>query len=143
MKSFDLSLTRVVFFQVHDIATKLQKIVETAQFHFEKKESFLILVEDAKAQSFVDELLWKQPETGFLPHIATDDSSIEKVVIAKIKNNVNKASVVFNLCPTPLFIEGPFKIIYEFEDLTTPSKKNLSTVRFDAYKQRGLSIASR
>jgi DNA polymerase III subunit chi len=143
MKSSDLPSTRVVFFPVHDIAKKLQKIVETAQFHFERKEPFLILVEDAKAQSFVDELLWRQPDTGFLPHLATDEPSTEKVAIAKIKKNINDASIVFNLCPTPLFIEGPFKIIYEFEDLTTPSKKNLSTIRFDAYKQAGLHIESR
>lgn len=143
MNSSDPPLTRVVFFQVHDTGKKLQKIIETAQFHFEKKEPFLILVEDAKAQVFVDELLWKQPETGFLPHIATDNPSKELVVIAKTKKNINEASVVFNLCPTPLFIEGPFKIIYELEDLTTPSKKNLSTLRFDAYKQAGISIESR
>jgi DNA polymerase-3 subunit chi len=143
MKSSDLPPPRVVFFQVHDIAKKLQKIVETAQFHFEKKESFLILVEDSKAQNFVDELLWKQPDTAFLPHVATDDPSTEKVVIAKTKKNINEASAIFNLCPTPLFIEGPFKIIYEFEDLTTPSKKNLSTLRFDAYKQAGLAIEAR
>ena len=137
------SFTRVVFFQVHDVLTKLKKIVETTQFHFERKEPFLILVEDAKAQNFVDELLWKQPETGFLPHLATDDPSTEKVTITKTKKNLNEARFVFNLCSTPLFIEGPFKIIYEFEDLTAPSKKNLSTLRFDAYKQAGLSIEAR
>jgi len=136
-------MTRIVFFQVQDISKKLQKIVETTQFHFEKKEPFLILVEDSKAQNFVDELLWKHPPTGFLPHVATDELSVEKVVITKIKKNINQAAAVFNLCSTPLFIEGPFKIIYELEDLTTPSKKNLSTVRFDAYKQAGLPIEAR
>lgn len=134
---------RIIFFQVDNALKKVQKIIETAQFHFEKKDSFLILVEDLKAQAFVDELLWKQPNTCFLPHVATDESSQEKVVITKIKKNINQASYVFNLCSTPLFFDGPFKIIYELEDLTTLSKKNLSSLRFDAYKQAGLSIEAR
>jgi DNA polymerase IIIc chi subunit len=134
---------RIVFFQCLDVSAKIKKIITTAQFHFEKKESFLIFVEDAKAQNFVDELLWKQPETAFLPHLAADEMSEEKIVITKLKKNINRASAAFNLCPTPLFIEGPFKIIYELEDLTTPSKKNLSSLRFDAYKQAGLAIESR
>lgn len=135
--------TRVIFFQVDNALKKVQKIIETAQFHFEKRDSFLILVEDLKAQTFVDELLWKQPDTCFLPHIATDEPSQEKIVITKMKKNNNQALHVFNLCSTPLFFEGPFKIIYELEDLTTPNKKNLSTLRFDAYKQAGLSIEAR
>lgn len=143
MKSFETSLPRVIFFLVHDTASKLHKIIETAHLHFEKKERFLILVEDEKSQNFVDELLWKQPDTAFLPHTISDTASEDWVVITKTKKNINQASIVFNLCPTPLFIEGPFKIIYEFEDLTAPVKKNLSSIRFDAYKQAGLPIESR
>jgi DNA polymerase IIIc chi subunit len=126
--------TRVVFFQVKDISTKLNRIVETAQLHFERKENFLIIVEDEKVASYVDDLLWK---IGFLPHIMLDTPSSEKVVITKIKQNLNNSKYVFNLCPAPLFIEGPFKVIYELEDLTAPSKKNLSQVRFEGYKNQG------
>ncbi len=134
---------RVVFFQVKDPAAKLQKIVETAQTHFEKNEPFLIVVEDSKALSFVDELLWKLPATSFLPHVATDDPTTERVVITKQKQNINNAKAVFNLCPTPLLIEGPFRIIYEFEDLTSSAKKQLSNARFDAYKQAHCLIEAR
>lgn len=134
------NLTRVVFFQVKDSASKLRKISEVSHLHFEKKEPLLILVEDAKAQSFVDELLWKLPETSFLPHLATDEETTDRIAIAKVKKNVNSARVAFNLCPTPLLIEGPFRIIYEFEDLTAPSKKNLSSLKFDAYRNAGWLI---
>ena len=122
---------------------KLQRIAEAAQSHFEKKEPFLILVEDSRSQQFVDELLWKIPETSFLPHIASDDPVKDLIAISKMKKNVNGARVAFNLCPTPLLIEGPFRIIYEFEDLTSPSKKSLSSLRFDAYKQAGFLIEAR
>ncbi len=137
------SSTRVVFFQVRDNPSKLQRITETAQSHFDKKEPFLILVEDARSQQFVDELLWKLPQTSFPPHLATDDPTSDLVAISKIKKNVNSARVAFNLCATPLLIEGPFRIIYEFEDLTTLTKKNLSSLRFDAYKQAGFLIEAR
>ena len=106
-----------------------------ARLHFEKKDPFLIFAEDIKAQSFVDELLWKFPEESFLPHLASDDSTKELVVVTKSKKNVNTAKAAFNLCPTPLLIDGSFRIIYEFEDLTSPAKKELSGQRFDAYKK--------
>ena len=139
----DAPLTRIVFFQVKDAAAKLQRIAETAQFHFDRKEPFLILAEDARSQQFVDELLWKLPSTSFLPHAASDDPTKDLIAISKSKKNVNGSQAAFNLCPTPLLIEGPFRIIYEFEDLTSPSKKNLSSLRFDAYKQAGFLIEAR
>ncbi len=135
--------SRVIFFQVNDNSSKLKRIIEMAHFHFEKKEPFLIMVEDEKSQSFVDELLWKQPNTSFLPHLASDIPTTELVAITKVKNNVNSARAAFNLCPTSLLIEGPFRIIYEFEDLSAPSKKNLSSQRYDAYKQAGFFIEAR
>lgn len=143
MKSSNSPITRVIFFQVRDNITKLKRICETAQSHFEKKDFFSIFVEDEKAEIFVDELLWKLPETSFLPHAIADQPSQERVVITRSKKNFNDSRVVFNLCPTPLSIEGPFKIIYEFEDLTNPSKQRLSSLRFDAYKMMGFSIEAR
>ncbi len=138
-----LSTTRVIFFQVREIAAKLKMISATAQSHFDKKEHFLILVEDAKAQEFVDELLWKTPETSFLPHVASDEKTHELISITKTKNNVNDAKVAFNLCSTPLLITPPFRLIYELEDLTHPNKNKLSSLRFDAYKAAHFLIESR
>lgn len=135
--------TRVVFFQVQDNQTKLNKIIESAHHHFRKKEPLLILVEDEKAEKFVDELLWKYPVSSFLPHIVADSPSNEFVVITKCKKNLNNARFAFNLCPTSLFLDEPFKIIYEFEDLTAPAKKNLSSQRFDTYKKAHFFIEAR
>jgi len=131
---------RVVFFQVSDNQTKLRRIAEMAQFHFQKKEPILILVDNDKSATFVDEFLWK---VGFIPHTIAEVPLKDYIVISKVKKNMNHAKIVFNLCPTPLFIEGPFKLIYELEDLTAASKKNLSTIRFDAYKQAGYLIEAR
>ena len=143
MISSESPLTRVVFFQVKDTQAKLKRICETAQSHFAKKEHFLIVVEDEKGQAFVDELLWKAPEASFLPHTVSDEANQDWIVITKVKKNMNGARVAFNLCPTPLLIEGPFRIIYEFEDLTFPNKKKFSSLRFDAYKEARFIIEAR
>jgi DNA polymerase-3 subunit chi len=136
-------LTRVVFFQVQSASAKLARICETASAHFEKKERFLFFVEDAKASIFVDELLWKMPETSFLPHVVSEEETQEWIAITKSKKNVNGARVAFNLCPTPLLVESSFRIIYELEDLTAPNKQKLSSLRFDRYKEARFSIEAR
>lgn len=143
MKSSDAPLTRVVFFQVKDAAAKLLRLTETARSHFGKKERFIIFVEDSKAEKYVDELLWKTPEASFLPHAAADEPCQERVVITKTKLNVNGARIAFNLCPTPLLIDGPFRLIYELEDLTSPAKQKLSNLRYDAYKAASLHLEAR
>jgi DNA polymerase IIIc chi subunit len=138
----DLSHTRIVFFQVADALSKCKRISETARSHFEKKETLLFFVEDDKALQFVDELLWKFPETSFLPHTASDQKTADRIAVTKTKTNVNDASFAFNLCPTPLLLPF-FKIIYEFEDLSAPNKKSLSNLRYNAYKQAKMPIESR
>lgn len=137
------SETRVVFFQVRDPHIKLQRLCDTVKVHFEKKEHLLILVEDEKAQNFVDMLLWKMPLASFLPHVATDAMTQEWIAISKVKRNINQARIAFNLCPTPLLIDSPFRLIYEFEDLTEPNKQKLSHLRFDRYSQEKFLIEAR
>jgi DNA polymerase IIIc chi subunit len=135
--------TRVVFFQVRNPSTKLAILAETAQSHFEKGENFLIFAEDDKAMSFVDDLLWKLPATSFLPHSKAEEATNERVAIAKVKKNLNNARYVFNLCSTPLLIDASIKIIYDFEDLTSPAKQTFSSLRYDAYKQAHFLIEAR
>ncbi len=136
-------MTRVVLFQVKDVKEKLLRLTEATAVHFEKKEPMLIVVEDEKTEQYVDELLWKTPASSFLPHVISSTPSTEFVVITRVKQNLNQAKYAFNLCPTPLLIDGPFRIIYDFEDLTSPHKKLLSTHRFDAYKRAQWAIEAR
>ena len=125
---------KVIFFQVRDNRTKMARIVETAQAHFERKERLIFLVDDLKAQTFLDELLWKMPSESFLPHSLAEAPMDDWIVISKVKQNLNQAKAAFNLCSTPLLIDGSFRVIYDFEDLTAPNKQTLSNVRYDAYK---------
>lgn len=137
------SVPRVVFFQVSDPAAKLGFLAKIVQNHFSKKERILIFAEEDKALSYADELLWKTFPELFLPHSIVENECDEWIALTKIKKNLNNARFAFNLCPTPLLIEGSFRIIYDFEDGTSPSKKLLSTSRFDGYKQARYLIESR
>ena len=137
------SETRVVLFQIRQAQEKLYWLSEQAAFHFNRKEPFIILAEDEKTAQYVDELLWKSPPTSFLPHTLSEEAITDYIAINRSKKNINQARYAFNLCATPLLMEGPFKIIYDFEDLTSPSKQQFSAIRFDAYKKAGYLIEAR
>lgn len=142
MKTNTLFQPRVIFLPVKETALKLHKIAQTARYHFEKKERFLIITPDDAALEFVDALLWRLPEEGFLPHTISHSPCNDFIVITTQKNNINQASALFNLCPTPLFLDEPVKLLYEFEDLTSQDKKELSLKRYGAYREAGFAISS-
>lgn len=133
---------RVVFFQIKMPQDKPSCLVQIVKRHFLHKEPILIVVEEDKALRFVDELLWKHDPDSFLPHAILEQTGQEWIAITKVKKNQNSARYAFNLCPTPLLIDGPFRTIYEFEDATNASKKNLTNLRYDAYKKAGYPIES-
>jgi len=131
--------SRAVFFQVRRPNEKLSRLTTICASHFEKKEPIIIFVEDDKGAQYVDELLWKSPPTAFLPHSL---ESKDIITITSTKKKFGEHRIAFNLCPTPLLLDG-FKIVYDFEDLTSPIKQNLSALRFDAYKKAGYLIEAR
>ena len=109
---------KIVFFQIRAIKEKLIKLIQTAIYHFEKKENLLIHVQDDAALKFADELLWKTPQEGFLPHVISDDYTSDFIVITKSKNNLNKAKFLFNLSLDLVDLDPSYKIIYDFDDYT-------------------------
>lgn len=135
--------TRVIFFQVRDSASKVRHLAETVHAHFSRKEHFLIIADDDKALAYVDELLWNHTPEIFLPHSIVIGETQEWIALTKEKKNVNNSRFVFNLCTTPLMIDNSFHVIYEYEDSTTPIKKDLFSFRFDAYKKAQFVIESR
>ncbi|NGX28561.1 MAG: DNA polymerase III subunit chi [Candidatus Anoxychlamydiales bacterium] len=133
---------KVVFFQIRAIKEKLIKLIQTAIYHFEKKENLLIYVQDDAALKFVDELLWKTPKEGFLPHIIADENTSDFIVITKSKNNLNKAKYLFNLSLDLVDFDPSYKVIYDFDDYTTEIKQQKSKKRFEIYRNAGFKIES-
>ncbi len=136
------SLHSVVFFQVKQNRKKLLRLLQTAYFHFNKKQNFLILADSEKTAHYVNEFLWNNPKNGFLPHVITVEPTKEKVVITAKKENLNCANFVFNLCPFPLLWTQP-KVIYEYDDQTNFSKQLFSKKKYEAYKEKNYLIEGR
>lgn len=137
------SIPKVLLFLVKDVKTKLDRIAIIAQHHFSKQEHLLIAAADGAAQQFVDDLLWNRPEDSFLPHSTSQEECDDLIVITTSRKNLNNARYVLNLCPTPLFLPGNVKIIYELEDHTAPNKHLLSQKRIEAYKDAKYPIESK
>ncbi len=133
---------RVIFFQIKNVKTKLIKLVQTAMHHFEKKEKLLIQVSDEASLNYVDELLWKVPIEGFLPHIVSEKSVDDFIVITKTQENLNKSPYLFNLSQEIIDLDISYKIIYDFDDYTSSKKQEKSKKRFEIYRQAGLKIES-
>ncbi|MDE3055141.1 MAG: DNA polymerase III subunit chi [Verrucomicrobiota bacterium] len=138
-KPFEKSTCRILYFSVRSVQEKLVHIAKRSRLHFQKKEVFLIFVEDEKGEAFIDEWLWKFPAEGFLPHKIVSEPSSEPIAITRVKKNLTGAKWAFNLCSTPLLLPG-FRIIYDFEDHSTQSKESLSALRFSSYQQAGYTL---
>ena len=99
--------TRVIFFPVKNTQIKLQKLARAARYHFFRKEHFLLQVPDKKAADYVDELLWKLPAEGFLPHAQAHETTEEFVVITEKKKILTTRSLSSIFAPLPSFLKIP------------------------------------
>lgn len=122
---------KIVFYSVKTSQAKLNRIVEIAHMHFERKEPLLFLVPDQNAWDFLDRFLWSTPAESFIPHPS-------KLIQLRLSID-NAFSSFFNLSPSPMIQEG-VKTIYELEDHTTPEKYRLSEQRYLAYREKGFQI---
>ena len=127
---------KAIFFEVKKNTDKLLKIIEYANYHFDIKKRLFFLVDDDKAENFLDDLLWTQPNFSFLPH--TTDISSEKDLIIITKTNIKNPSFIFNLTAKP--IENFINTVYEFEDFTSKEKEKISKNKFKYYKGKNLII---
>ena len=133
----------VVFLQIQKNTQKIEKIIDTVTYHFEKKEPFQFIVSDENSKNFLDDLLWQNPITGFLPHKTSNLPCKDMIVITLEKEILNQAKTVFNLTKEPLALDQSFRIIYEFDDQSKPEKSEISKKKYHFYKERKYYIESR
>lgn len=134
--------TKVFLFQVRETSHKLRVICETAAEHFKNKEPLQIIVPDKTALEFVDALLWRMPEESFLPHSALSTASNELIAVTCERAILNQALAVFNLCLMPP-LNCKVKTLYDFDDITSPDKKQASEKRYQAYREAGFQIINK
>lgn len=122
----------IIFFSIHDTASKLRALCDVARDHLHQGQSLLILVPDTNVHTFVDELLWRLPEESFLPHPS-------KLLL--IDTEPKEATSLFNLRPIPFTEKIYYKTIYELEDHTSPERLQLSRQRYNTYRDLELKIS--
>lgn len=131
----------ILFIEVKDNLTKLEKIIEIAHKHYKKNEPVLISVPNSEAAIYLDQLLWRSPEESFLPHSVTDKPSPDPLIITYTHSNPNHAKILINLCSTHSPISLQFTLIYELLDKTHPDKESNSLLRKSFYQESGCSVS--
>ncbi len=129
---------RIVFITIQSPQEKLKNILKVSYRHFEKKEPLLFFAPNDKAKEYIDNLLWKEPQSSFLPHVATDRPTKELIAITCQECNPNEAYALFNLTGNAIDNDKfSFTTIYEFDDRTQPE---VSKTRYKAYREKGFQI---
>ncbi len=128
---------KIHFLEVLDNQTKMRKLCETIQHHYQLGHAILVTVASDEVGRYVDELLWRHPKESFLPHQIASSKVSCKIAITERQENLNKASVLFNLCPQASPICQQFQTVYEFLDKTHPDRTRQSLERQEAYRKMG------
>lgn len=131
----------IFFLKVADNSSKLKRLCDVIQEHFLEGVHIQISVPSAEAATYIDQLLWRLPEESFLPHFIVHEKSSAQIVITTKPENLNKATILFNLCPEVPPMSDFFEKIYDLYDETQPSKLALSQQRQSAYQAAGHSIS--
>jgi len=125
--------TDIIFIKAADNKTKVGRLCERIKAHFQIGDRVLIMVPTQEAAGYIDDLLWRFPEDSFLPHRIISSPSNERLAITLGRENLNKATVLFNLLPTAFPQFEQYATLYELYDETHPSKAELSRQRLAAY----------
>ena len=130
---------KVIFHTVKDPQAKLDFICQRAEEAMRQEERLLIAVPNDEAAQYIDALLWRQPETSFIPHIITQGATKVWVAItSKTDHNFNQAHTLLNLCSETHPRYAEFQIVFELDDQTHPQKSVLSQQRRSYYEAKGI-----
>lgn len=135
--------TEVAFLRVTTAQHKVKRVCTLVLEHFTKGERIILRVPNAQAAEYLDDVLWRLPAEGFVPHVITDDTCQDAVVITTKDGNFNKAEVLFHLCPAASIQAEKFALVYELKDETSETKHSLARQRYGEYQRRGFSPSIR
>ncbi|OJU81459.1 MAG: hypothetical protein BGO10_02020 [Chlamydia sp. 32-24] len=132
-------MVHVQFLRFSTNQEKLIRICQLVTDHFNKKEKIILFAPNEEVAKYVDLLLWRLPEDGFLPHLYSDKPSNNFIQITTLQENLNQASFCLNLCPGIGIIMKEFTVIYDILDGTHESKFQLSQRRQQEYVKQHLT----
>jgi DNA polymerase-3 subunit chi len=102
-----------------------------------------VLTPDAQATAALDELMWRQPATGFLPHcrLASPLAAETPILVDHVLEHEGPAAVLVNLHrePPPFFgrFERLAEIVAADDDAAAAAR-----ARWRFYKERGYELRS-
>ncbi len=130
----------VTFLATPNNQQKIKAICSTVEHHFLLEDSLLILAPSEEAAAYLDQLLWRFPESSFLPHAIAQQPTEERIAITTREENLNQARVLLSLLPNLSSIWQQFPHVYELMDTTHPEKQILSENRLKQYQKLGATI---
>jgi DNA polymerase III subunit chi len=132
---------KAIFHRVSDNGAKIQFVCSKAQEALQHEKRLLIAVPNFQAAQYVDLLLWQHPAESFLPHVIAEATTPESIAITmQQQHNVNQATWLLNLCPTPSALYQYVEEVYDLYDESHPQKTELSRQRMGFYEAKGLVI---
>ncbi len=131
----------IIFYDVKDNSSKIRLLTQSAHDLFAQRKKLLILVPSIEGVQYVDSLLWKYPNTSFLPHTVLDSFADVKIAISQNPDkNWNQATHLFNLFPLVPEIISDFEQIFEFFDRTSLEKQKISEDKMAYYQKKHKSF---
>lgn len=130
----------IIFLKVTTNQEKLFSLTSIIQKHFDLSDQTLIFTPTDEIARYIDQLIWRLPEESFIPHIISNETCRDRVVITSKKENINKAQVLINLGQDAYAKCQEFQIVYELYDQTHPSKEESSKLRHASYINSGYSV---
>lgn len=135
------SLPQIFFHTVEKTPVKLLAIYRICHHVFSEKEPVTIRVSDKKTALFVDDLLWKMPLEGFIPHEIADQTTLCPIAISTEKRSPNGSRTLLNLTSQAVNPLEEWNVIYELEDRTSEEKLENAKQRYRHYEQKGCKIS--
>lgn len=126
-------MPQVTFLTVKDNSTKLTRLLKLIDYLYKQEKIILIFAPNMEVAKYIDNLLWKSPETSFIPHEIANDRKRERVIITTSSDPIMGVDTLVNLSPKlhPNFQH--FIEIFELFDKTSRQKEELSLEKKELY----------
>ncbi|MBF0370192.1 MAG: DNA polymerase III subunit chi [Magnetococcales bacterium] len=124
-------------------ATPLERaLARIATKAFEKGLKSCVVAGDGHRAMHLDDLLWREPVDGFLPHgiHGRDEAERQPVLLSSTPQDMNGATVAILAAPIPLPDPQRFDLIIDFVDGDNPNALAMSRERYRHYRDRGCDM---
>lgn len=124
----------VTFLQVNDNQAKISRMCALVNYLYQQEKKTIITTPNVEVAKYLDAMLWKYPETSFIPHKISNSPDDELILITTLMDPFRDVKTLIHLCPDVHPHFQHFTTIYELYDATQLSKEHQSKKRLEFYK---------